>query len=98
MRIECLAAVAFSGDGLLLRVNPFAIRVLRADDDAARRTNHREPIALHRSVDAELEDVVTDDLGIVGGEVARGDAFILVEGCALIRLHRQVTAKATGGP
>ena len=98
MRIERLAAVAFSGDGLLLRVNPFAIRVLRANDDGARRTNHREPIALHRSVDAELEDVVTDDLGIIRREVARGDPFILVERRALIRLHGQMTAEATGGP
>ena len=35
MRIECLAAVTFGADGLLLRINPFAVRVLRTDDDRA---------------------------------------------------------------
>ena len=78
MRIERLAAVAFGADGLLLRVNPFAIRVLRADDHRARRTDHRHPVLLHRAVDAEHEDVVAHDLRIVGGEVAVDHAFELV--------------------
>ena len=35
MRIERLAAVTFGGNCLLLRINPFAIRILRADHDRA---------------------------------------------------------------
>ena len=34
--IERLPAVTFCGDGLLLRVHPFAIRILRTDHDGAR--------------------------------------------------------------
>src|SRR5438128_9512161 len=98
MRIERLAAVTLGGDRLLLGINPFAIGILRTDDDRARGTNHGEPITLHRSVDTELKGVIADDLGIIGGEVARGDPFILVEGRSLICLHRQMTAKATGRP
>src|SRR6266478_1513326 len=98
MRIERLAAVTLRGDRLLLGINPFAIGILRTDDDRARRTNHREPIALHRSVNTELKDIIADDLRIVGGEVARGGPFILVERRALICLHRQMTAETTRGP
>ena len=75
MRIERLAAVTFGGKCLLLRVNPFAIRVLRTDHDRARRTNHRHAIFLHRAVDAEHENVVAHDLRIVGREIPVGDAF-----------------------
>ena len=52
MRVERLAAVAFRGNGLLLRVNPFAVRVLRADHHRARRTDHGHAVFLHRAVDA----------------------------------------------
>ena len=48
MRIERLTAVTFGGKCLLLRINPFAIRILRTDDDRARRTNHGHAIFLHR--------------------------------------------------
>ena len=41
VRIEGLAAVAFRANGLLLRINPLAIRVLRTDDHRARRADHR---------------------------------------------------------
>src|SRR5207247_9206923 len=98
MRIERLAAVTLRGDRLLLGINPLAIGILRTDDDRARRTDHREPIALHRSVNPELKDIIADDLGIIGGEVARGDSFKLVERRALICLHWQMAAEATGGP
>src|SRR5689334_5244861 len=97
MRIKRLAAVTLGGNRLLLGINPFAIGILRTDDDRARRTDHREPIALHRSVNTELKDIIADDLGIVGGEVARGDAFKLIERRALICLHWQMTAETTGG-
>ena len=98
MRIERLAAVAFGGNGLLLRINPFAIRVLRADHDRARRTNHRHAVLLYRAVDAEHENVVAHDLRIVGREIAIGDAFEFIQRHALVRFHRQMTAETTGRP
>ena len=98
MRIERLAAVAFRGNGLLLRINPFAIGVLRTDHDRARGTEHRHAILLHRAVDAEHENVVAHDLRIVGGEVAVGHAFEFVLRHALVRLHRQMTAETARRP
>ena len=37
MRIECLTSETFSGSGLLLRVDPFAVLVLRTHEDGGRR-------------------------------------------------------------
>ena len=70
MRVERLTAVTLSRNGLLLRINPFAIRILRADHDRAGRSNHRHPISLHCAVFAEHENVVTHDLRIVSREVS----------------------------
>jgi hypothetical protein len=71
MRIVSLAAVTVGADGLLLRINPFAVGVLRTDDDRAGRTQHGEAVAFHRAVNAELERVIADDLRIVAREIAR---------------------------
>ena len=98
MRIERLAAVAFRRNRLLLRVNPFAIRILRADHDRARRADHCHAIFLHRPVDAEHENVVAHDLRIVGGEIAVGHAFEFVLRHALVRFHRQMTTETTRRP
>ena len=98
MRIEGLAAVAFGRKRLLLRINPFAIRILRADHDRARGTNHRHPILLHGAVDPEHENVVAHDLRIVGGEIAIGHAFEFVLRHALIRFHRQMTTETACRP
>ena len=98
MRIVSLTAVTFRADRLLLRINPFAIRVLRADDDRARRAQHGEAIALVTRVHAELEDIVAHDLWIVAGEIARGRAFKFVRRHALVRAHRQMTAETTCRP
>ena len=98
MRIVSLTTVTFRADGLLLRINPFAIRVLRTHDDRARRTENGEAVALVTRVHAELENVVAHDLRIVAGEIARGRAFKFVRGHALVRTHRQVAAEATRRP
>ena len=98
MRIERLAAVTFRGNGLLLRINPFAIRILRADHDRARRADHRQSILFHRAVDAEHENVVAHDLRIVGGEIAVGDAFKFVLRRPLVRVHRQMATETTRRP
>ena len=79
MRVERLAAIALRRDGLLLRIHPFAVRVLRTDDHRARRTQHGHAVILHRAVDAEHEHVVTHDLRVVRGEIAVRRALELVE-------------------
>ena len=65
MRIERLAAIALGADGLLLRINPLAVRVLRADDHGGRRTQNRQAVGLHRAVNAQLENIVAHDLRVV---------------------------------
>ena len=98
MRIESLAAVAFRGKRLLLRINPLAIGILRADHDRARGTNHRHAILFHRAVEPEHENVVAHDLRIVGRKIAIGHAFEFVLRDALVRFHRQVTTETTRRP
>ena len=100
MRIERLAAVTFRRDRLLLRIYPFAICILRADHDRARRTDHGHPIFFHRAVEPEHENVVAHDLRVVGREIAIGHPFEFVLRDPLVGLHRQVateTARRPGG-
>ena len=98
MRIKRLAAVTFGRKCLLLRINPFAVLILRADHDRARRAYHRHPLFLHGAVDAEHEDVVAYDLWIVGCEISVGDAFEFILRYALVRFHRQMTAETARRP
>jgi len=98
MRIESLAAVAFPGNGLLLRIDPLAIGILRADHDRARGTDHRHAILFHRTIEPEHENVVPHDLRIVGGVISIGHAFEFILRYPLIRFHRQVTAETTRCP
>src|SRR5713226_6420213 len=98
MWIERLTAVSFRRKSLLLRINPFPIRILRADHDRARRANHRHSVFLHRAVDPEHEDVIAYHLRIVSREISVGDAFEFVLGYALVRFHRQMAAETTCRP
>src|ERR1700730_12523572 len=98
VRVECLAAIAFSRKCLLLRINPFAVRVLRTDDDRARGADHGHAVLLYRAVDAEHEDVVAHHLWVVGSEVSIGHAFEFILRDALVGFHRQVTTETTRGP
>src|SRR3954468_24310273 len=98
MRIERLAAISLGGERLLLRVNPFAVRVLRTHHHCARRPNDGHSIPLHRAIDAEHEDIVPNDLWIVGGVIPICDPFKLVLRYPLIRFHRQVTSETAGPP
>src|SRR6267143_4516078 len=98
MRVERLTAVTFGGKSLLLRINPFAVRVLRANDNRARRTNDRHPVFLHRAVNAEHENIVAHDLWIVGRVIPIGDAFEFVLWHTLVRFHRQMTTETTRCP
>src|SRR5438552_8877169 len=100
MRIKRLPTVTFSGKSLLLRVNPLAIGILRADHDRARRADDRHAVFLHRPVNPEHEDVVAHDLWIVGREIAIGYTFKLILRDAMVRFHLQMeseAARCTGG-
>src|SRR2546428_7134556 len=98
MGIEGLTAVAFSRDGLLLGIDPFAVSVLRANDHGAGGTNYCQAVVFNSSIQAEHEHVVANNLGIIGGEIARGNPLKFIERDALIRPHGQVAAETTGGP
>src|SRR5437868_15540530 len=98
MRIKRLAAVTFGRKCLLLRIDPFAVLILRADHDRARRAYHRHPIFLHGAVDAEHENVVAHDLWSVGGGLAAHDAFELIQRQPLVRSRRTVTSETTARP
>ena len=64
-RAERLAGKAFGGDGLLRVVEPLAIRVLRTDQNRARRARRGDAMAGDGAVDAEHVAVVAQDLEIV---------------------------------
>ena len=95
---EGLSAETFGGDRLLLVVEPVAIGVLRTDQHGAGGTDRRDAIAGHRAVDSQRVDVVAQDLEIVGSPVARGEAFVVQHGHALVRRHREMAAVAGRRP
>ncbi len=98
MRIECLATVAFGAHGLLLRIDPLTICVLRTDDHRARRTQHGQTMVLHHAVNSQLENIIAHDLRIVGRVVACRLALEFVERHALVCPHRQMTTEAARRP
>ena len=98
VRIESLAAITIPAHRLLLRIDPVPVLVLRADDHRARGSNHREPVLLHRAINAKHEHIVAHDLRVIGCKIAIHHALILVQWHALVCLHRKVTAKATRRP
>src|SRR5467141_1639167 len=98
MGIESLPAVTLGRDRLLLRIDPFTVRILRTYHDGAGRTYDRETLIFVSGIDAELERVVSDDLWVVRRVVARQDAFKFVQRYALIGAHRQVTPETGRRP
>ena len=98
VRREGLAREAGGGDRRLLDVDPLAIDVGRGQDERRGRADRRDDIVLGRLVTAELEHVVARDLRIVGREVARLLALIMVDRGAVVRLDRQVAAGAARRP
>src|SRR4051794_26327638 len=98
MWVVSLAAVAIAADRLDLRIDPLAVLVLRGDDDRAGGANHGHSVLFHRPIDAELEDIVADHLRIVAGKVPIDDAFKLILHHPLVRLHREMAAKAARRP
>ena len=95
---EGLAAEARRGDGLLLLIEPVAVRVLRADDNCAGTSDRRDLVAGDGAVDAEHVDVVAQHHEVVVGVVARGLAFVVQHGGLLVGGHGEMAAEAGGGP
>ena len=98
MRREGLARKARGRDRRLLDVDPLAVDVGRGQDQRRGRADRGDDVALAGLVAAELEHVVARDLRVVGREVARLLAFIMVGGGAPVRLDRQVAAAAARRP
>src|SRR5262249_34601343 len=98
MRIKSLPTVAFGANRLLLRINPFPIGILGTNDYRTRRTDHRHTVFLYRSVNSEHEDIISNDLWVVGREISLRDSLELVYRDALICLHRQMTTKPACRP
>src|SRR4051794_1450018 len=91
--VERLAAVSFGRKRLLLRIDPFPVRILRAHHPRAGGTDHRHSVLFHRSIDPKHEYVVPDHLRIVGGVIPISNAFEFVLRYSLIGLHRQMTSE-----
>src|ERR1041384_1757319 len=99
MRAEGLAAVAFFGHGLLLRIDPFAVLVLRAHQHCARRSHGSKTSARHGSITAKQKDIVAQSLKIVGSPVPQLLlAFTVKHRALLVGFHLQMAAVATGRP
>ncbi len=86
------------GDGLLLRVEPLAVLVLRVDQHRARGADRRHVVAVRGRVVAQHEDVVAQRLEVVLGVVARVGALEVEVGLLAVRRHRQVAAEARRDP
>ena len=97
-RAEGRAAESFGGNSLLHVINPVAILILRTDHDGARGTHRGHAMAGHRAIDSEHETVVAQYLKIVAGPVARGQAFVVQHGLALVGHHRKMAAETIRGP
>ena len=96
--LKAVPAETFGGDSLLHVVEPVAIRILRADHHGAGRARRRDAMARDGAVDAEHEAVVAQDLEVVGGPVARDQAFVVEHGLALVGRHREMAAVAIRRP
>ena len=97
--IESLPAQPLGGSRLLLRVEPFALRAPRGNQHRAGGAHRNNPAFFRRAVAAQHENVVTQHLIVVRGEVPRRGLALAVQRRAIsIGFHRKVAAKATGHP
>src|SRR5262245_18115292 len=96
---EGMPAVAIRGDCLLLRVEPFAVLVLRTDQDSASRSSRCNPPARYCAVLGQHKDVIAESLEIVLRVIAQFIGTLVVKHRFLpVGDHRQVTPEATGRP
>ena len=72
----------------MLRIDPLAVLVLRADQHGRRGAHRRNTVAGHGAVTPEHEDVVAQNLKIVLRKVSGLAAFVVPVGHLTIRLHR----------
>ena len=93
--LKRLTAEAFGGNCLLLVVEPIAIAILA--NSPPRRTPNARRYAMpgNGAVDSQCVNVVAQNLKIVGGPVARGEAFVVQHRRTLIGGHRKM-APVTG--
>ena len=98
VRIKRLPAVSVAAHGLLLRIEPVPVLVLRTDDHRTRRTDHRQPVLLHRAINAKHEHIVPDDLRVISREIAVKSALKLVQRHTLVGLHRKMAAETARRP
>ena len=70
VRVECLTGKALGGSSLLLRINPFAVLILRAHQHGGRRTHGSDAIAGNGPVATEHENIIAQNLEVVFREVA----------------------------
>ena len=88
----------FGRDGLLLRVEPLPVLVLRIHEHGARGAHGRHVVAVHGRVMAEHEDVVPKRLEVVGRPVARARALEMKVRLLPVGRHGQVAAEAGRDP
>ena len=95
---EGLAAQSFSRNGLLRVVKPFAIGVLRADENRAGRARRRDAVICYRAVHTKHENVVAQNLKVVACVVPREETLVVQHRGACVRRHLQVAAEAGRRP
>ena len=93
-----LAGKSRRGDGLLLVIEPVAVRILRTYEDRATGTRGSDAMSGDGAVDAQHINVVAQDLEIVAGVVARHEAFVVEHGAFRVGGHLQVAAETGGRP
>src|SRR5581483_7190269 len=67
-------------------------------EDGARGARGRDAVAGYRAVHAKHENVVAQDLKIVAGVVARGEALVVEHRLASVCGHLEVAAEAGWSP
>src|SRR5215813_10144119 len=88
VRAERLTAIALFRNRLLLRINPFAILILRTDKYCTRRPHRRVAAASNAPVTTKKKHVVAQSLKIVGSPVAQLRFTLVVQHRSLlVRLH-----------
>src|SRR5690606_31798849 len=98
MRRKSLTGKTDRRDGRLLHIDALAVDVGRGQYQRGAGADRRNHIALGRLVFAKLDQLVTAILRVVGRKVPRCSAVIFMTFRLPVRLDRQVTTAATGGP
>ncbi len=97
-RRKRFAAEAFGRDGLLRVVEPFAVRILRTDQNGARGPRRRDAMSRHGAVHAEHVTIVAEHLEVVRSPVARQETFVVQHRAPLIGRHLEMAAETVGRP